>query len=262
LSRKLYHCCSGDETKRTNAILLITSFLVITLDKSPEDAYAPFAQIRHSLAKYNDVWRTPNVPGVTILDCLRGLHKAIAHNFFDFRAFDAENYDYMQEVLNGDMNWIIPEKILAFKGPRATPKNQPSFTPEYYIPRLSRLGVKTVVRLNKQHYDKAKFMQHGISHYDMYFGDGTTPSNQIVQDFLNLFESEQGAIAVHCKGGIGRTGTLIAICLMRHYNFTSEEAIAWARICRPGSVMGAQQLFLMQYDKSRHENNSEQGRAS
>ena len=32
-----------------------------------------------------------------------------------------------------------------------------------------------------------------------------------------------GAIAVHCKAGLGRTGCLIGCYMMKHYKFTAEE---------------------------------------
>ncbi|VDL61084.1 unnamed protein product [Hymenolepis diminuta] len=44
--------------------------------------------------------------------------------------------------------------------------------------------------------------------------------------------------------GLGRTGTLIGCYLMKHYRFTAPEAIAWIRICRPGSIIGQQQNWL------------------
>ena len=44
--------------------------------------------------------------------------------------------------------------------------------------------------------------------------------------------------------GLGRTGTLIACYVMKHYRFTHAEIIAWIRICRPGSIIGPQQHFL------------------
>lgn len=54
-----------------------------------------------------------------------------------------------------------------------------------------------------------------------------------------------GALAVHCKAGLGRTGVLICAYLIKHHGFTAEEAIGYIRICRPGSVIGPQQNYLV-----------------
>jgi len=51
----------------------------------------------------------------------------------------------------------------------------------------------------------------------------------------------------YMTAGLGRTGTLIACYIMKHYKFTAAEAIAWIRICRPGSIIGPQQEFLVEY---------------
>ena len=86
----------------------------------------------------------------------------------------------------------------------------------------------------------------GISHRDLYFMDGTTPSEDIIEHFLDLVENEKGGVAVHCKAGLGRTGTLIAIYAMKHYRFPARAFIGYIRICRPGSILGPQQTFLLQ----------------
>ena len=49
---------------------------------------------------------------------------------------------------------------------------------------------------------------------------------------------------MHCKDGLGRTGTLIAIYMMLSHGFTARDAMGWLRIMRPGSVIGAQQRYL------------------
>jgi len=107
------------------------------------------------------------------------------------------------------------------------------------------MGVKAVVRLNNKTYDSAGFTKEGIDHYDLIFTDGTAPSSDVVQKFLDIAESTDGAVAVHCKAGLGRTGSLIACYAMKHYKFSAADFIGWIRIARPGSILGPQQHFLI-----------------
>jgi len=242
--KKLYHTTNGNEAKRTNSALLVCMYMIIVEKKTADEVYAPFMHLRHTLASFHDCWKSTGVPGISLLDCLRGVYKALTSKFFDYKTFDVKEYDFNQEINNGDINWIVPGKLMAFKGPRTTPKNQISFTPDFYLPLLKKMGVSAVVRLNKIHYDKSAFTDNGINHYEFYFGDGTIPEEKIVDDVIAVMEKETGAVAIHCKGGIGRTGTVIACYLMKNHNFDAHEAVSWIRICRPGSIMGLQHLFL------------------
>lgn len=83
--------------------------------------------------------------------------------------------------------------------------------------------------------------------------DGSVPPQHIVDTFVRSCEEHfakpgTGAIAVHCKAGLGRTGTLIGIYAMKHYQISAEAFIGWIRIARPGSVLGPQQYYLPQVE--------------
>ena len=178
---------------------------------------------------------------------MHGLRKAIQYNFLDFAAFDVEEYEYYERVENGDFNWVLPSKFLAFSGPHPKSKIEngyPLHAPEAYFPYFRKHHIRTVIRLNKKIYPASRFTDAGFDHYDLFFTDGSTPPLHILRKFLAIVEKMEGAAAVHCKAGLGRTGSLVACYMMKHYKFTAAEAIAWLRICRPGSVLGPQQHWL------------------
>ena len=144
---------------------------------------------------------------------------------------------------------------MAFAGPQAkrsfTTEGYHSLTPEFYLPYFQKKNVRLVVRLNKKCYDEKDFTRNGIQHLEQYYLDGSCPPMSILQTVLKAFESvpSTAAFAVHCKAGLGRTGTCIGAYLMKHYKFTAAEAIAWMRICRPGCVIGPQQHYLQDIEQ-------------
>ncbi|XP_051557517.1 cell division cycle 14Aa isoform X1 [Myxocyprinus asiaticus] len=255
LSRKrIIHYTSYDQRKRANAAVLIGAYAVIYLKKTPEEVYrAMISGTNVSYLPFRDAAFGNCTYNLTILDCLQGIRKALQHGFFDFENFDVEEYEHYERVENGDFNWIVPGKLLAFSGPHPKSKIEngyPLHAPEAYFPYFRQHNVTDVVRLNKKIYEGQRFTDAGFEHHDLFFIDGTTPSDLITRRFLHICESAKGAVAVHCKAGLGRTGTLIGCYLMKHYRFTAPEAIAWIRICRPGSIIGPQQHFLEQKQHS------------
>lgn len=76
----------------------------------------------------------------------------------------------------------------------------PHHAPEAYFPYFRKHKVTTIIRLNKKLYDAKRFTDAGFEHFDLFFADGSTPSDTIVKTFLNICENAEGVIAVHCKG--------------------------------------------------------------
>lgn len=76
----------------------------------------------------------------------------------------------------------------------------PHHAPEAYFPYFRKHKVTTIIRLNRKLYDAKRFTDAGFEHFDLFFADGSTPSDTIVKSFLNICENAEGVIAVHCKG--------------------------------------------------------------
>uniref|UniRef100_A0A3Q2NSC2 protein-tyrosine-phosphatase n=1 Tax=Fundulus heteroclitus TaxID=8078 RepID=A0A3Q2NSC2_FUNHE len=228
--KRIVHYTSFDQRKRSNAAVLIGGYAVIYLKKTPEEAYrALISGSNASYLPFRDASFGNCTFNLTVLDCLQGIRKALQHGFFDFETFDVEEYEHYERVENGDLNWIVPGKFLAFSGPHPKSKIEngyPLHAPEAYFPYFRKQNVTTIIRLNKKIYDGRRFTNAGFDHYDLFFVDGSTPADVIVQRFLHVCEAARGAVAVHCKGGCSP-------CLTRRSDllpcFNRKQAALWSQ---------------------------------
>ncbi|XP_043482418.1 dual specificity protein phosphatase CDC14B-like [Leptopilina heterotoma] len=240
--KQIVYYTSEDGNKMANAAFLISSFAVIFLEKTPSEIDKILVSNNVILKPFPDASHTENLT-LTLLDCLNGMKKALKCGFFNFQDFNLLEYEKYSQMRNGDLNWIIPRKFIGFVGP-STKKDTNYHPPEKYFNYFVRNGVEAIIRLNRKCYDASRFKKIGIKHYNLYMPDGTAPTRRILEEFLEICENNKGAIAVHCKAGLGRTGTLIAAYIIKHYRLNAREAIAWVRICRPGSIIAPQQKWL------------------
>ncbi|KAF5393977.1 hypothetical protein D9757_000332 [Collybiopsis confluens] len=262
---------SSDPRRKANAALLMALYVMIVQRRAPWEAFHPIAETE--FMPFRDAGRGPSDFNLNIQDCLWGIWKAMQNGLCDMNEFDIEDYEFYEKVENGDWNWITPN-FIAFASPvdqnwikrqkdkddsgspaalASSTNNSLALQGKLPTPFLNCLdyfekrNIKMVVRLNNQLYDRGTFLDRGIDHMELYFDDGTNPTDEIVRTFLDVADriiEDGGVVAVHCKAGLGRTASLIGAYLIWKYGFTASEAIAFMRIVRPGSVVGPQQQYL------------------
>ena len=120
------------------------------------------------------------------------------------------------------------------------------------LTRIHREGYDVVVTLIEEHefheLDVLEFFDGAVEGVGMQWAwapiPDVQPPNQSVTESLNhvldLTEAGQ-SIFVHCKGGLGRAGT-IAAWLLTHFGRSSEEAVDEVRSVRPGALETRQQV--------------------
>ncbi len=89
---------------------------------------------------------------------------------------------------------------------------------------------------------------HGLTELHLPVPDFTPPTPEQLEHGIAAIEhaiADRQKVAVHCGGGLGRTGTLLA-CHMVKRGLTAEEAIARIRALRPGSVETPEQEAAVQ----------------
>mmetsp|Transcript_1277 Transcript_1277/g.1725 ORF Transcript_1277/g.1725 Transcript_1277/m.1725 type:complete len:444 (+) Transcript_1277:93-1424(+) len=245
--KKIVYYCGTKPQYKANSACLVAAYMIIyeglTADEAYEplrayEPYIPFRDASQGICSYR----------LGVHHVCQAFEKALKFKWLDFDSFNVDEYEYFEQVENGDLNVIVPGQYIAFCGPHSTrngPDGYPTLIPDDYFPIWKKYKVQTIIRLNKKMYDKNDFLKQGFNHHDLYFIDGTTPSPEIISKFIKISEDpKSGMMAVHCKAGLGRTGTCMGCVMMKHYDLSAAETIAWIRLCRPGSIIGPQQNYL------------------
>ena len=236
-----------------NSAYLVAAFSHFRFGLDPHDIGQQFDSVPSSiLPPFRDASRSKlcTFP-LGIQHFCEALEASILNRWIDWTNIPVHQIEKLQQVDHGDLNWIIQDKFLAFAGPAANGRDEDGFevlSPSHYALLFKKMGVTDVVRLNVANYDPSEFQDHGMRHHDLFFEDGSCPPPEIVDAFLKLVKEADGAIAVHCKAGLGRTASLIGLAVMEQYKVPAHVYIAWARIARPGSVIGQQQHFLVEME--------------
>ncbi len=110
---------------------------------------------------------------------------------------------------------------------------------ERALASLSGSGVRLLVNLHGRPHAPDRLARHGLREVHLPVKDFAAPTpHQVgrgVDAIVGALAAGEAA-AVHCGGGLGRTGILLACYLASSEGLDAEEAIGRVRSVRPGSV--------------------------
>lgn len=155
---KIYHWTSTKYDNQANMACMMCCFQVIILNRSAEEAWSRFKGHHHKFVPFRDASAGSCTYNCHIDEIVQGLEWAIKLGWYSFKDFDVQEYEYYERLENGDLNWIVPGKVLAFMGPAGKSYDKQGHrlhTPEDYSKLFSALNVERIVRLNKAIYEKS-----------------------------------------------------------------------------------------------------------
>ena len=77
------------------------------------------------------------------MDCLQGLERAVGLGWYNFKTFDYKKYEHDHNLANGDMNWIVPKRILALSCP--TEDEQCGLHPNHFIEPFKQMHSTAII---------------------------------------------------------------------------------------------------------------------
>ena len=263
-SKKVVYNVGTGRREMQNAVFLLGAYIIIRLDRTPEETANSFAGLDPTGTEvYDDAKQMRGKLYLTNRDCWEGLHRAKKLGWFDMPSENRHSwwgltnlvdYDNYAKPYNGDLHAIVPGRLISFRAPKVLAgfrvlnnylRGSRDLSATYYADLLRGMHATAVIQLSEPLYDACPYTSAGIAHHVLTFDGSAAPPLATVARFLAIVDAAPGPVAVHCDAGLGRTGTLAALYLMRSCDFTARQAMAWLRILRPGTAIGEpQRRFL------------------
>ncbi len=156
--------------------------------------------------------------------------------------------------------WLLPGELVGMPMPFVHPERRmqhdaglTAFNDD--LPVLYEAGIRSVVCLLNIPTDAPVYEAAGFAFTANPIPDFHPPEIEQAFAILDFIRQAPKAVAVHCHGGIGRTGTILAAYLIQQGS-SVEKAVAQVRQAEPAAVETKSQIaFLFDFAREVDERN-------
>jgi len=125
--------------------------------------------------------------------------------------------------------WFVENQLAAMAMPDGSRED---------FEELGRHGISALVTLTVEPVLRKAAKKHGFDYLHLPIPDFSAPGQSQIRQFVEFCNRnvvQNRAVAVHCKAGMGRTGTMLA-CYLVSKGMEPAKAIETTREKRPGSI--------------------------
>lgn len=144
--------------------------------------------------------------------------------------------DKQSESIGENLWWVIPGKLAGVRKPTAAE-----------LPELQASGIGAIVSVVHDRSNLELYDRENIPYLWLPIQIASSPSrSQVAEliDFVERYHRQGVGVAVHCTGGLHRTGTMLAAYLILN-GASAEDAIETIATANPQAVLElAQTVFL------------------
>jgi protein-tyrosine phosphatase len=147
--------------------------------------------------------------------------------------------------------WLVPNELAGMPLPSVSDqrRKRPDAAADMFdddVKLLAGIGIRSIIAALDIPILGKIFEGSGFRYFSLQIPDGCPPTLKQVDQMLEFYDASPLPLGVHCEGGVGRTGTLLAVILL-HRGLSAAAAIKAVKDIMPPALEIPSQLGFISY---------------